>query len=134
MYSEKTMQKYSILLALLAASTFGVSCGGGGGDDSTRGANALPLVEGLQSDADNQRLLYYISTAQDAPGLYAYDPGQPEAGGILVDGDLSLRMPHAASLFGGELDRKSTRLNSSHVRISYAVFCLKKKKKKTHEY
>src|SRR5699024_12346058 len=28
----------------------------------------------------------------------------------------------------GELDRKSTRLNSSHVSISYAVFCLKKKK------
>src|SRR5690349_514514 len=27
----------------------------------------------------------------------------------------------------GELDRKSTRLNSSHVEISYAVFCLKKK-------
>src|SRR3989442_9796233 len=27
-------------------------------------------------------------------------------------------------------DRKSTRLNSSHVRISYAVFCLKKKKEK----
>src|SRR2546430_6813526 len=30
------------------------------------------------------------------------------------------------------LDRKSTRLNSSHSQISYAVFCLKKKKKKTH--
>src|SRR3989442_10801809 len=30
---------------------------------------------------------------------------------------------------GGHKDRKSTRLNSSHVRISYAVFCLKKKKK-----
>src|SRR5690554_7518552 len=30
----------------------------------------------------------------------------------------------------GNTDRKSTRLNSSHVRISYAVFCLKKKKKK----
>src|SRR5437870_10374495 len=29
---------------------------------------------------------------------------------------------------GGRLDRKSTRLNSSHVAISYAVFCLKKKK------
>src|SRR5690242_21533585 len=28
-------------------------------------------------------------------------------------------------------DRKSTRLNSSHMSISYAVFCLKKKKKKT---
>src|SRR5437868_8400602 len=31
----------------------------------------------------------------------------------------------------GVLDRKSTRLNSSHVSISYAVFCLKKKKKST---
>src|SRR5437773_6007579 len=33
----------------------------------------------------------------------------------------------------GRGDRKSTRLNSSHITISYAVFCLKKKKKqKTH--
>src|SRR3989442_8676443 len=30
-------------------------------------------------------------------------------------------------------DRKSTRLNSSHVRISYAVFCLKKKTKRTRD-
>src|SRR5258707_3490191 len=30
----------------------------------------------------------------------------------------------------GRLDRKSTRLNSSHANISYAVFCLKKKKEK----
>src|SRR5687768_18218382 len=34
---------------------------------------------------------------------------------------------------GGNLDRKSTRLNSSHGYISYAVFCLKKKKKKYTE-
>src|SRR2546426_7438237 len=32
-----------------------------------------------------------------------------------------------------QLDRKSTRLNSSHLVISYAVFCLKKKKKKKRE-
>src|SRR5690606_32885179 len=32
-----------------------------------------------------------------------------------------------------EGDRKSTRLNSSHVKISYAVFCLKKKKNKTRK-
>src|SRR5690349_24588233 len=43
-------------------------------------------------------------------------------------------MPHAlhsssmSSGSGGHADRKSTRLNSSHVEISYAVFCLKKKK------
>src|SRR3712207_6889912 len=30
---------------------------------------------------------------------------------------------------GGDVDRKSTRLNSSHAHISYAVFCFKKKKK-----
>src|SRR3712207_8762982 len=33
----------------------------------------------------------------------------------------------------GGLDRKSTRLNSSHANISYAVFCLKKKKQHTTE-
>src|SRR3712207_7171087 len=32
------------------------------------------------------------------------------------------------------IDRKSTRLNSSHANISYAVFCLKKKKKKNIQY
>src|SRR2546421_9315986 len=32
-----------------------------------------------------------------------------------------------------KIDRKSTRLNSSHDQISYAVFCLKKKKKKEHK-
>src|SRR2546422_6473102 len=34
------------------------------------------------------------------------------------------------SVTSGTIDRKSTRLNSSHGYISYAVFCLKKKKKK----
>src|SRR5688572_32014326 len=38
----------------------------------------------------------------------------------------------ALALRGSRLDRKSTRLNSSHSQISYAVFCLKKKKKKNN--
>src|SRR3989442_11807597 len=42
-------------------------------------------------------------------------------GGVVRDG--------ARRTLGSHRDRKSTRLNSSHVRISYAVFCLKKKKK-----
>src|SRR2546427_4166639 len=37
--------------------------------------------------------------------------------------------PRGSSGYGHALDRKSTRLNSSHSQISYAVFCLKKKKK-----
>src|SRR2546430_2631896 len=40
------------------------------------------------------------------------------------------RFGATALLLLGYLDRKSTRLNSSHSQISYAVFCLKKKKKK----
>src|SRR5437773_3431513 len=43
-------------------------------------------------------------------------PVQPQAG--------------ACARYQPSLDRKSTRLNSSHITISYAVFCLKKKKKK----
>src|SRR2546430_12234245 len=40
--------------------------------------------------------------------------------------------PQSGCCFPGEKsDRKSTRLNSSHSQISYAVFCLKKKKKDT---
>src|SRR5437667_9346969 len=35
--------------------------------------------------------------------------------------------------FAARQDRKSTRLNSSHITISYAVFCLKKKKKTTND-
>src|SRR2546427_7124328 len=38
-------------------------------------------------------------------------------------------MVEGAERTGGGIDRKSTRLNSSHSQISYAVFCLKKKKK-----
>src|SRR3712207_7270507 len=44
------------------------------------------------------------------------------AGHVGVDGDQLRRCR----------DRKSTRLNSSHANISYAVFCLKKKKKQYH--
>src|SRR5438445_5843652 len=52
----------------------------------------------------------------------------------VVDGEMR-RAGAAAGLdaraqHDGEEDRKSTRLNSSHANISYAVFCLKKKKKK----
>src|SRR5207302_10706149 len=51
-------------------------------------------------------------------------------------GDVDSRLDPAVDAFAAgvwwrrDIDRKSTRLNSSHVKISYAVFCLKKKKKK----
>src|SRR2546430_11478747 len=46
----------------------------------------------------------------------------PESGGV------SLRLDDGTVIDRAFLDRKSTRLNSSHSQISYAVFCLKKKK------
>src|SRR3712207_9018900 len=41
----------------------------------------------------------------------------------------SSKTNHIGDIGSSTLDRKSTRLNSSHANISYAVFCLKKKKK-----
>src|SRR5690625_4102618 len=51
--------------------------------------------------------------------------GNPQKAQEYVDENPDVKVP---------LDRKSTRLNSSHVAISYAVFCLKKKKKKTEKH
>src|SRR2546426_2952218 len=56
--------------------------------------------------------------------LFRSDLQRPEADLVQAVGDLQHVLgPHACG------DRKSTRLNSSHLVISYAVFCLKKKKK-----
>src|SRR3712207_8762342 len=46
-------------------------------------------------------------------------------------GERPLRDRHRLADHEGDLDRKSTRLNSSHANISYAVFCLKKKNNTT---
>src|SRR2546422_5026365 len=51
--------------------------------------------------------------------------GAPQAAGVLQPADPSGARSAPAQ------DRKSTRLNSSHGYISYAVFCLKKKKRRT---
>src|SRR5439155_17357815 len=52
--------------------------------------------------------------------LFRSDPGDAPVA--------ASRDRRAEALRGHDQDRKSTRLNSSHVAISYAVFCLKKKK------
>src|SRR5690554_3457349 len=58
---------------------------------------------------------YVNSSFNDVFGFFIYGPGFPVTGQNL-----------ALAPGGARVDRKSTRLNSSHVRISYAVFCLKK--------
>src|SRR3989442_4304549 len=49
--------------------------------------------------------------------------------GFWQEGRIHLDITEVSLASGAMIDRKSTRLNSSHVRISYAVFCLKKKNK-----
>src|SRR3712207_8630105 len=61
--------------------------------------------------------------------VYAEDPAQgflPHAG-IVSRVRWSPRARADAAVVAGQEDRKSTRLNSSHANISYAVFCLKHK-------
>src|SRR5690554_7302010 len=79
---------------------------------------ALTLVGGLVfwvfKDNSN-RMLFYIVLIAAITGFTVF---------INIGRHWAIRMKWFKNI-----DRKSTRLNSSHVRISYAVFCLKKKKK-----
>src|SRR5947208_10066782 len=79
-------------------------------------------------------LFPYTTLFRSVPRLR--EPGRDADHVLLRDPDVeeAVRMPlherlerHVAEV--AEQDRKSTRLNSSHQIISYAVFCLKKKKK-----
>src|SRR5690554_7023674 len=117
------------------------------------GTLAAPTVENDrlasgQIGAGSTQLIYrkVARTADTFPGvlirtadIHQYRPGVQQLPGRLRRNGLqrhqyslpwcqgqniSFRVPSKRST----LDRKSTRLNSSHVRISYAVFCLKKKK------
>src|SRR5256886_12189639 len=65
-----------------------------------------------------------IATSSATPRFHgaALTGGWGEPIATLTDGTLGRRLQ------AGSRDRKSTRLNSSHSQISYAVFCLKKKK------
>src|SRR5256885_9854534 len=62
-----------------------------------------------------------VHTHEDERGNDQQEQQDHHELGMLADG-----FEHGLSSFNG--DRKSTRLNSSHLVISYAVFCLKKKK------
>src|SRR5256885_11545650 len=76
----------------------------------------------------------YTLSLHDALPISTGHAGDGAGGRLAVQ--VQCRRPRRlrrASLRGGPVrgrDRKSTRLNSSHLVISYAVFCLKKKKKK----
>src|SRR2546429_6506735 len=71
----------------------------------------VPILSGC-SKKDLQTIAKAIKPIRHAAGSVVATEGEPGAGLFIID-------------------RKSTRLNSSHGYISYAVFCLKKKKKES---
>src|SRR5690606_14155693 len=71
---------------------------------------------------------WMTNTLHRFPDTGAFGQRIQEAELDYLSGSLAAQQSLAENYVG--LDRKSTRLNSSHVKISYAVFCLKKKKKK----
>src|SRR5690606_40773329 len=93
----------------------------------------------------NDTLIFYLYTLSLHDALPISGTAQFHPDGLTVRGetmftfaDFSLTKPRVARVLSVEdeirvetkirfRDRKSTRLNSSHVKISYAVFCLKKK-------
>src|SRR3712207_8578128 len=79
---------------------------------------------GLVPGVDHGRVHGVAQRRADHPADAA-QAGQRLLGRVGVDLDA------VGVLDGGEEDRKSTRLNSSHANISYAVFCLKKKRSAT---
>src|SRR5690606_30218670 len=71
---------------------------------------------------DIATIAWAVSATATAIALSAAFPAA-----LLDFSNATFRLLHIGIGLIGPLDRKSTRLNSSHVKISYAVFCLKKK-------
>src|SRR2546426_1663175 len=81
------------------------------------------LFRSLPGDGARQQVLR--QRRGHLPGGRPHRPRLPLRGARLVPGQRTAKRKSRSVR-----DRKSTRLNSSHLVISYAVFCLKKKKKK----
>src|SRR3712207_7196601 len=95
-------------------------------------ATLFPYTTLFRSDAVLDRalarpelglLLGHVPVRPGGSGIEPLPRDRRPVGGIEVDAPPGDAGPQLV----GRLDRKSTRLNSSHANISYAVFCLKKK-------
>src|SRR5438874_8874966 len=90
-------------------------------------------------------LLFFFSRSGDHRDLHSFPTRRSSdlhltfyAGWWRLVSGISADVQKGPACLSSNTDRKSTRLNSSHVEISYAVFCLKKKKEEItrleHEY
>src|SRR5690606_26512025 len=93
------------------------------GNDNYRRLNFLSNLNSQVTDWLNVR-----TGVKYAKGLADYPVGQTTVGREHMMGEVITFAPMMPMY---NINRKSTRLNSSHVKISYAVFCLKKKTRKS---
>src|SRR2546430_8573567 len=101
-----------------------------------KSANRIRILRGVSFDVAPQTVLGIIGASGSGKttllrclnGLERIDEGEIECGDVHLDAKLS-KHEYTRRVAQLHIDRKSTRLNSSHSQISYAVFCLKKKKK-----
>src|SRR5437868_10504649 len=105
-------------------------------------STALHVVTATLYDSANEICLFSILDRAAPPDLHSFPTRRSSdlvvlakpieaAGGSRVAGEVNALWTTIAAEVSAVKDRKSTRLNSSHVSISYAVFCLKKKNSTT---
>src|SRR5690606_39831353 len=88
--------------------------------------DALPILSTGDRVIDAATLKQYLPQESNLPALLPSTGAEKES---ISERDILYKVLFDMKRDMVDLDRKSTRLNSSHVKISYAVFCLKKKKK-----
>src|SRR5690606_13076526 len=96
--------------------------------------DAAPVRDGLATAADRTSVAGGVARMLEAANQAAAVPGRDGGERTLLASEDSVTAGGVRDAYDLQLfreadgrDRKSTRLNSSHVKISYAVFCLKKK-------
>src|SRR5688572_32619266 len=89
----------------------------------------FPYTTLFRSPQHRPRALAEHRRVPEARGRAAEGPGSAAGRRTAEKGRVSIFISHGSPMHALQPgDRKSTRLNSSHSQISYAVFCLKKKK------
>src|SRR3712207_1305880 len=97
--------------------------------DSCTEREATALIEGLKSEQPGTpgEWFQFAIESNETCALVGDCALRVEEDGKQAEIGFTLAREHQGKGYAAEADRKSTRLNSSHANISYAVFCLKKK-------
>lgn len=117
------VQRTLTALLITAITTGVVACGGGSDESDLRGgAIELPILDGLEGDANNQRRLFFTSSAEGSQGLYAFNPRTPELGAELVDDQIELMAFHFDSVHGAIVKTNTQTVEDFHIsQIFYAA-------------